>query len=111
MTIISSQRFRDFSIIEEKVEYLRLNGISKITVPVCKAFYTDLEGNDLYIMIDKHHLYEAAKEIGVEIEFEVVNNPYTNSTNGEDVLAECRIDSNWYYIQADDENLIDCDVW
>lgn len=111
MTIISSQRFRDYSIIEEKTEYLQENGITQITVPVCKAFYADLEGNDLYIMIDNHHTYEAAKELGIKVEFEVVDNPYTNSENGEDVLRECRIDSAWYYIQADDEDLIGCDVW
>ena len=68
MTIISSQRFRDYSIIEEKTEYLQENGITQITVPVCKAFYTDLEGNDLYIMIDNHHTYEAAKELGIKVE-------------------------------------------
>lgn len=110
-TVMSSQRFLDEEIVEEKIEYLKANDIKKITCPVTKAYLKDLDGNDLYILTNMHHTLAAARELGIEVDFEEVENDFTESTNGEDICAEYYMGDHWYYINHEDPNMIDVDVW
>lgn len=116
MTIISSQRYRDDEIIEQKIEELEAAGIKKITAPVVKAYMKDLDGNDLYILTDKHHTISAAIALGIAIEFEEVEDELSyyadiENQNGEGICEAHWMDSNWYYIDTDEENAQGVDVW
>ena len=116
MTVISSQRFRDEEIVENKVEELKNSNTTTITIPVVNAYIQDLEGNDLYIMIDNHHTFEAAKTLGIEIEFKEVEDETSyykdiEDKNGEAICEAHYMDSNWYYIQHEDEDMNGVDVW
>lgn len=116
MTVISSQRFRDEEIVERKIEELKDSNTTIIKVPVVNAYIQDLEGNDLYIMIDHHHTHEAAKTLGIEIEFEEVPDETSyckdiEDKNGEAICAAHFMDSNWYYINHDDVDMCGVEVW
>lgn len=116
MTVISSQRFRDDDIIEEKMEELQRTGTTKVTAPVVRAFMQDLDGNELYILVDKHHTISAAIALGIEVEFEEVEDDMSywqdiEEQNGEAICKAHWMDSNWYYIDLDEENAQGNDVW
>ena len=115
-TVISSQRFRDDDIIEEKMEELKANGTAKVIAPVVKAYMQDDDGNDLYILTDKHHTISAAIALGIEVEFEEVEDDLSyykdiEEQNGEAICEAHYMDSNWYYIDIDEENAQGNDVW
>ena len=116
MTIISSQRFLDDEIVERKIEELQNCNATSIIVPVINAYFTDLDGNDLFVITDKHHTLAAARELGLEVMFEEVEDEIScdsdiKNHNGEAILESWFMDSNWYYIHNDDEDLIGVDVW
>ena len=116
MTVISSQRFRDDDIIEEKMEELKANGTAKVIAPVVKAYMKDDDGNDLYILTDKHHTISAAIALGIEVEFGEVEDDLSyykdiEEQNGEAICEAHYMDSNWYYIDIDEENAQGNDVW
>lgn len=116
MTVISSQRYIDWAIVEEKIEELKDSNVNSITVPVINAYIQDLEGNDLYIMIDKHHTLQAARELGLTVEFEEVEDTASwyediENKNGEAICKTWYMDSNWYYVSHADEDMVDVDVW
>ena len=111
MTIISSQRFRNPEIIQDKIEKLIESKAKYVEIPVINAHYKDLEDNDLYIIIDKHHTLCAAFELGLEIRYVEAEDPFGDSKNGEKILANNRIDNNYYYIDTDYDDLIGGDVW
>lgn len=110
-TVMSSQRFLDDEIVEEKKEQLIANNVQKIVCPITKAYLKDLEGNDLFILTNMHHTLAAARELGIEIEFEEVENDFTESTDPEDVCAEYYMGDSWFYINHADSTMIDCEVW
>lgn len=114
MTIISSQKHRDYRIINEKIE--ELSGAESVDIPVINAHYKDLEDNDLYIVVDKHHTLCAAIELGLTINYIEVEDSFTpddeiERENGEMILKCNRIDSEYYYIDTDYDNAIGPDVW
>lgn len=116
MTVISSQKFLDYEIVEKKINELKKSNITGIVVPVVNAYFRDLAGNELYILADKHHTMAAAKQLGLEIVFHEIDDEmsyykYIEQKNGEAILQAWYMDSNWYYINADDKNLIGVDVW
>lgn len=110
-TVISSQRFLDDEIVEEKKEYLEKNNITEITCPVTKAYTQDLDGNDLYILTNMHHTLAAARELGIKVRFEEVENDFTESTDGEEICREYYMGDHWYYINNADPDMIGVDVW
>ena len=95
MKIISSQRYIDYNIVDEKIEEIR--DCEYITLPIIDAEMTDLDGNDLFILVDGHHRKEAAEELGIEVRYEEVENDH--NLTGEDLLNDCYCDSDWYYIE------------
>lgn len=116
MTIISSQRFRNSEIVEAKKEMLIDSNAKSIEVPIIRAYYQDLDENDLYIMIDHHHTLTAAQELGIEINFVEVEDEVSyckdiEEQNGENILEANYEGEAWYYITNDDEDMIGIDVW
>lgn len=96
MKVISSQRYINFDIVDQKIEEIK--GLDFVTLPIIESKMTDLDGNDLYILIDGHHRKEAAEELGIEVRYEEVINDYI--VTGEDLLGVCYMDSDWYYVET-----------
>jgi hypothetical protein len=109
--VMSSQRFLDDEIVEEKKDEIIAEGIQEITCPVTKAHLQDLEGNELYILTDKHHTLAAARELNLPIIFEEVENDFTESTDGEEICAEYFMGDSWFYVNHPDSDMIGRDVW
>ena len=97
LRVVSSQRFLDGEIIEEKVEDLKDNDF--IIIPIIDAEMQDLDGNDLYILSDGHHRKAAAELLGIEVRYEEVKNEH--NLTGEALLDECYNDSDWYYVDTE----------
>lgn len=116
MTVISSQRFRDEEIIESKKEMLIASNTKKVEIPVVNAFFKDLDNNELFIMIDKHHTLTAALELGLDVEFVEVEDEVSyyrdiEEQNGEAILEANYHDGAWYYITNSDEDMVGVNVW
>lgn len=110
-TVMSSLRFLDDEIVEEKKEQLLANGVKSVICPITKAYLQDLDGNELYILTDKHHTLAAARELNIPVKFEEVENDFTESTDGEEICAEYYLGDNWFYINHANKKMIDKDVW
>ena len=111
MTIISSQRFRDWEKITEKMEQLESENAEFVTIPVVNAFM-----DDMFIVVDHHHLMNAANELGIEIRFEEVDDEMSyykdiEEHNTDGILEAHRMDSTYYYVDADCEEMIGSDVF
>lgn len=116
MTIMSSQKYRDDDIIEEKIEELTAANATSVEIPVVNAYMKDLDDNDLYIVVDHHHTLSAAIALGIEINFVEVEDTISyyadiENQNGEAICEAHYMDSNWYYIDIDEENGIGNEVW
>ena len=109
--VMSSQRFLDDEIVEEKKDEIIAKGIQEVTCPITKAYVQDLAGNDMFILTDKHHTLAAARELNIPVKFEEVENDFTESTNGEDICAEYFMGDNWFYVNHPDSDMIGRDVW
>ena len=103
MKVISSQRFLDFQIVEDKIAFLEDSYATEVVIPIMNAYFKALEGNDLYILVDGHHRLAAATELGINVEFEEIENE--TGLEGEEFLNFEFMDSNWYYIESG------VDVW
>ena len=102
MTIISSQRFLDESIVEEKIE--ELNGCESVTVPI--AYAGEFEGKECYLLMDSHHTVAAAKEKQIVIEYEEQTpNDWNPDWTFEEILENSWNDSDWYDVETG------IDVW
>lgn len=118
MTIISSQRYRNWNIIEKKISELEESGAESVTIPVVNAHKQDEDGDDLYIVIDNHHLMVAAHTLGLDIEFEEVRDDMSSTDeirnhDGDAILENWFHDSTYYYIDFDEDSddMIGQDVW
>lgn len=90
MDIISSQKYLDNSILCEKIAEMEESKIKEITLPICKVF------GGLFLLVDGHHRFEAAKQLGIEINFQIILHP--EGLDGEDLLNQSWMDSDWYDI-------------
>ena len=118
MTIVSSQKYRNWDIIEDKIEELQASGADTVTIPVVNAYTKDEDGGDLYIIIDNHHLMVAAHTLGLDIEFEEVADEMSGTEeirnhDGEAIMENWYQDSPYYYIDFDEDSddMIGRDVW
>lgn len=103
MQVISSQRYLDEEIINNKMQQLKDSEINEITLPIVYAM--DFDGEQLYILIDNHHTRQAAINLGLTINYEIIDakQRYGNLVTGDDLLNQLWIDSNWYYLDNDME--------
>jgi len=97
MKVISSQRYVDWDIVAEKMA--ELEGETKIEIVVWETGLQDFNGEDVYVMGDKHHTRLAAIELGIEIEYVIDEHP--EGLTGEDLLEQSWMDSDWRYIDTD----------
>jgi uncharacterized protein (DUF1015 family) len=98
MRVITSQSYRDYDIIAEKIEQLK--GATKITLTVWETEMKNELGQDLYILADGHHTYEAAKELGLNIEFEIEKHP--EGLVDEELLEVAWMDGDYRYLDNND---------
>ena len=94
MRVITSQHYRDYDIITKKIEQLK--GATKITLTVWDTEMKNELGQDLYILADGHHTYEAAVELGLEVEFEIKKHP--EGLVGEELLEVAWMDGEYRYL-------------
>lgn len=96
MKVISSQRFLDYSIVDEKIEEMKNE--TSISLPVVNSGLKDNNGEELFILVDGHHRREAAEELEINVEYEEVENEY--GVTGDDLLLTCYMDSDWFYVET-----------
>jgi hypothetical protein len=91
-TIISSQRYLDNSIINDKMA--ELANTESVTLVAW-----DVKAYDCAILSDGHHTYAAAKELGITINFAIVDHP--EGISGDDLLEQAWMDSDWYNVETE----------
>jgi len=97
--IISSQRYIDQSIVDDKIE--SLTGQTKIALPIMYA--GDYDGDSVYVLLNGHHTAAAARELGIEIEYVPQERREWNwdpEWSIEDALENNWIDSDWYNFET-----------
>ena len=99
ITYISSQRYLDEDIVEEKKREIK--GLPFVTVPC--TYVGEIEGEDYALIADKHHTMEAAKELGIDVIFELRGD--SEGLTGDDLLEARYVDSPYYDIMTG------MDVW
>lgn len=92
--IISSQRFLSEDTVTEKRDQLK--GKSSIVLPVWNAGVVD--GIEIFVLADGHHRFEASKQLGVTVEFEVID--HEAGLTGEELLNSEWMDSDYYDIRT-----------
>lgn len=110
MKVMSSQRYVDWDIVEDKIAEMEENHTAVLIIPVINAYIQDLGGENMFIMTDCHHRLQAARELGIEIRFEEVEDELSyyadiENKNGEAICEAWYMDSNWYYVENGE------DVW
>lgn len=93
MTVISSQRYLDNSILTDKIAEIEASQPAKIVLQTWSVGIDDLE-----ILFDGHHTLEAAHQCEIAVRFESVNHP--EGLTGEDLLEQAWLDSDWYDIET-----------
>lgn len=101
MKIITSQSFRDDEIVERKKQELIESGTKEVILPVVNIYM-----DDLYILVDGHHTFTAARELGLKISFEEVEDETTYYQDVEDrntdaILEAHYMDSDYRYLKDD----------
>lgn len=95
--IISSQSHRDYSIVDQKLQ--ELQGKESVQIPVHYA--GEMDGEKYFIQIDGHHTLEAARELGLKVEFvEANHNNWDNSWSLDEALENNWNDCDWYDVKT-----------
>lgn len=96
MKIISSQHFIDWEILERKMEEIK--DMEKVVVPCSYVGFID--GVEYAMQNDGHHTLAAARELGIEIEFEISAD--SEDLEGEELLDARYNDGDWYDVETSD---------
>ena len=96
MTIISSQHYINWETVEEKMEQLK--GKSNIIIPC--AYVGEIDGVEYAVQIDGHHTLAAARELGIEVEFDVHDDD--EGLEGEALLDARYMDGDYYNVETSD---------
>lgn len=94
MKVISSQHYINPEIVAQKMAELAEE--TSITLN-CYTVGSDVEDGDLVILYDGHHTLAAARELGIEVNFEECDHP--EGLTGEQLLAAEWNDGDWYYVE------------
>lgn len=94
MKIISSQHYLNKDIIAEKIASLQ--GAEYVTIICWDA--GEIDGEEYAVVSDGHHTMAAAKASGIEIRFEIVDDP--EGLRGEDLLGARYMDGDWYLVES-----------
>ena len=98
MKIISSQSFIDWEVVESKMEELTNAGSTSVIIPCWAA--GEIDGEEFAVQSDKHHTLCAARELGLDIQFEIVDHP--EGLTGTDLLEAAYMDCDWYDVENSD---------
>lgn len=94
MTILSSQRYLDEEIVEEKKAQIAVESV--VLIPCSYVGY--LDGEEYAIVVDKHHTMAAAKELGIIVKFDVTED--SEKLTGDALLEARWIDSAYYDVET-----------
>jgi len=94
MRVITSQHYRDEDIVQSKIE--QLQNETKVTLTVWETEMKNEQGQELYILADGHHTYDAAVRLGLEVEFEIEKHP--EGLVGEELLEVAWMDGDYRYL-------------
>lgn len=94
--IISSQRYLNDEIVEEKKLELMKSEIDSVDVPIYEVGVID--EIEYYMIADKHHTRAAALELGLKINYVVI--PDSEGLSGNALLEARWIDSPYYDIET-----------
>lgn len=94
MTIISSQHFINWEIVETKMEEIK--GMDKVVIPCTYVGF--INGIEYAMQNDNHHALAAARELGIEIEFNISND--SEDLEGETLLEQRYNDGDWYNVET-----------
>lgn len=93
MTIISSQHYIDPEIVERKMS--ELAGVQSVTIP---CYYVGIiDGVEYAMQADGHHTLCAARELGINVIYNVVADP--EDLTGENLLDARYGDGDWYNVE------------
>lgn len=96
MTIISSQHYIDLDRVDEKIEELKDE--TEIVVPC--HYVGEIDGEEYAMQADCHHTLCAARELGLQVHFEISNDP--EGLTGEALLDARWMDGDWYDVEKSD---------
>lgn len=98
MKIISSQHYLSPEIVGEKVEAMTSDGVTEITLTCWDA--GEIEGEEMAVLSDGHHALAAAREMGIEIQYEITRHP--EYLTGLELLDVAYMDGDWYDVKHSD---------
>ena len=109
MKIISSQQYVNWDLVEEKKAQMIEDGVTKIELP-CWAIGEFEDVGEVAILSDGHHRYQAARQLGIEVEWDIGPDP--EDLTGDTALLARYMDSDYYFVETSDldNNVIDR-VW
>lgn len=96
MTIISSQHDLVWDIVERKMDELTASGATSVTVPCW--YIGEIDGVQYAIQSDGHHTLQAARDLGIAVEYQMDDDP--EGLSGEDALEARWMDGDWYYVET-----------
>jgi len=96
MKIISSQHYINTEIVDEKIAALTESATTEITLICWDA--GEIDGEDMAVLSDGHHTYEAAKGLGITVQFEITRHP--ECLMGEALLEAAYMDGDYYYVET-----------
>lgn len=96
MKYISSQHYINWDVVEEKMEALK--GADRVVIPF--SYVGEIDGEEYAAQCDGHHTLAAARELGIEVVFEVKDDP--EGLTGEELLDARYIDGDWYDVGTSD---------
>lgn len=94
MKVITSQSYINDDVVESKKEMLA--GEASVELIVWTTGIQDNNGEDLCILSDGHHTYEAAMELGINVIFTEAEHP--EGLTGEALLDAAWMDSDYHYL-------------
>lgn len=93
MKYISSQHYLNWDIVEQKME--ELEGKDSVVIPF--SYVGEIDGEEYAMQVDGHHTLAAARELGIQVIFEVEDD--SEGLTGEDLLNARYIDGDWYDVE------------
>lgn len=108
MKIISSQHFINDDIVERKISELQESGASRVVIA---CYYVGMiDGEEYAMQADGHHTLAAARELGLDVEYDVNDDP--EGLEGEDLLNARYMDGDWYDVESSNPYYNEIDlVW
>ncbi len=104
--IISSQHYINWAIVEEKMEEIK----NKPFVVIPCYNIGEVDGVEMAIQADGHHTLTAARELGIEVKFEIADEP--EHLTGEAALEAHYNDGDWYNVETSDPSINNFDfIW